>query len=133
MNQQAMLRKVRQMQQEMIKTQEEISNADFVQTAGGVVKVTLKGTKELVNVEILDGFEIESMIIDIMSLVLGLIGSSLICAHIYRFKENIKLSYIASLILIIAIAVLTSYYDVNPSHVDLFYDHQNHTYERVTE
>lgn len=60
MNQQAMLRKVRQMQQEMLKTQEEISNTDFSQTAGGVVKVTLKGTKELVSVEILDGFEIES-------------------------------------------------------------------------
>ena len=60
MNQQAMLRKVRQMQQEMLKTQEEISNADFTQTAGGVVKVTLKGTKELVSVEILEGFEIES-------------------------------------------------------------------------
>ena len=44
MNQQAMLRKVRQMQQEMLKTQEEISNTDFTQTAGGVVKVTLKGT-----------------------------------------------------------------------------------------
>ena len=60
MNQQAMLRKVRQMQQEMLKTQEEISNTDFTQTDGGVVKVTLKGTKELVSVEILDGFEIES-------------------------------------------------------------------------
>ncbi len=60
MNQQAMLRKVRQMQQEMLKTQEEISNTDFSQTAGGVVKVTLKGTKELVSVEILDDFEIES-------------------------------------------------------------------------
>lgn len=79
------------------------------------------------------GFEIESMIIDIMSLVIGLAISSLICAHIYRFKENIKFSYIASLILIIFIAITTSYYDVNPSHVDLFYDHQNHTYERVTE
>lgn len=60
MNQQAMLRKVRQMQQEMLKTQEEISNTDFVQSAGGVVKVTMKGTKEIVSVEILDGFEIES-------------------------------------------------------------------------
>ena len=79
------------------------------------------------------GFEIESMFVDISSLVIGLIASSFICAHIYRFKENIRFSYIASLLLIIGIAILTSYYDVNPSHVDLFYDHQNNTYDRVTE
>lgn len=60
MNQQAMIRKMRQMQKELEQTQEEIANTDFVQTAGGVVSVTLKGTKELVKVEILDGFEIES-------------------------------------------------------------------------
>lgn len=60
MNQQAMLRKMRQMQKEIQETQEEIANTDFVHTAGGVVSVTVKGTKELVKVEILDGFEIES-------------------------------------------------------------------------
>lgn len=60
MNQQAMLRKMRQMQRELQETQEEIANSDFTQTAGGVVSVTLKGTKELVKVEILEGFEIES-------------------------------------------------------------------------
>lgn len=60
MNQQAMLRKVRQMQQEMLKTQEEIGNSDFTASAGGVVTVTLKGTKELVKVEISEDFEVES-------------------------------------------------------------------------
>lgn len=60
MNQQAMLRKMRQMQKEFQETQDEIANSDFTQTAGGVVSVTLKGTKELVKVEILEGFEIES-------------------------------------------------------------------------
>lgn len=60
MNQQAMLRKVRQMQQEMLKTQEEISNSDFSASAGGVVTVTLKGTKELVKIEVSEDFEIES-------------------------------------------------------------------------
>ena len=60
MNQQAMLRKMRQMQKELQETQDEIANSDFTQTAGGVVSVTLKGTKELVKVEILEGFEIES-------------------------------------------------------------------------
>lgn len=60
MNQQTMLRKMRQMQKELQETQDEIANSDFTQTAGGVVSVTLKGTKELVKVEILEGFEIES-------------------------------------------------------------------------
>lgn len=60
MNQQAMLRKMRQMQKELQETQDEIANSDFTQTAGGVVSVTLKGTKELVKIEILEGFEIES-------------------------------------------------------------------------
>ena len=60
MNQQAMLRKVRQMQKEMEETQQEIFNTDFTQTAGGVVSVTMKGTKEITKVDILDGFEIES-------------------------------------------------------------------------
>ena len=60
MNQQAMLRKMRQMQKELQETQDEIANSDFTQTAGGVVSVTLKGTKELVKVEILEGIEIES-------------------------------------------------------------------------
>ena len=52
MNQQAMLRKMRQMQKELQETQDEIANSDFTQTAGGVVSVTLKGTKELVKIEI---------------------------------------------------------------------------------
>lgn len=60
MNQQAMIRKMRQMQKELQETQEEIANSDFIQTAGGVVTVTVKGTKEIVKVEIADDFEIES-------------------------------------------------------------------------
>ncbi len=60
MNQQAMLRKMRQMQKELQETQEEIANSDFVQTAGGVVTVTLKGTKEIVSIEIAEDFEVES-------------------------------------------------------------------------
>lgn len=60
MNQQAMLRKVRAMQQEMLKTQEEISLSDFTGSAGGVVTVTVKGTKELDKIVISENFEIES-------------------------------------------------------------------------
>lgn len=60
MNQQAMLRKMRQMQKELQETQEEIANTDFKQSAGGVVTVTIKGTKEIVSVEISEDFEAES-------------------------------------------------------------------------
>ncbi|MBR2890864.1 MAG: YbaB/EbfC family nucleoid-associated protein [Bacilli bacterium] len=60
MNQQAMLRKMRQMQKELQETQEEIANTDFKQSAGGVVTVTVKGTKEIVSVEISEDFEAES-------------------------------------------------------------------------
>ncbi len=59
MNQQAMLKKVRQMQKEMEETQQEICETLFTESAGGVVSVTMKGTKEIVKIEILDGFEAE--------------------------------------------------------------------------
>lgn len=57
MNQQAMLKKVRQMQKEMEETQQEICDSLFTESAGGVVTVTMKGTKEIVKVQIHDGFE----------------------------------------------------------------------------
>lgn len=60
MNQQAMIRKIQKMQKEMEDTQQEIFNTDFTSSAGGVVSVTMKGTKEITKVEILDGFEVES-------------------------------------------------------------------------
>ena len=60
MNQQAMLRKARQLQKEMEETQREIAETLFTETAGGVVTVVLNGTKELVEVKISDDFEVES-------------------------------------------------------------------------
>ncbi len=60
MNQQAMLRKARQLQKEMEETQREIAESLFQESAGGVVTVTLRGTKELVEVKISDDFEVES-------------------------------------------------------------------------
>ena len=50
MNQQAMLRKVRQMQQEMMRAQAEIEQTEFRESAGGVVTVVVMGTKELAQV-----------------------------------------------------------------------------------
>ena len=60
MNQQAMLRKVRQMQKEMEETQQEIWNTTFSGTSGGIVTVSMKGTKEIESVEIDANFEAES-------------------------------------------------------------------------
>jgi DNA-binding YbaB/EbfC family protein len=58
MNQQ-ILRKIKQMQQEMIDAQQEIEKTDFVASAGGVVTVTLKGNKQIQKVEIAKGFTID--------------------------------------------------------------------------
>ena len=60
MNQQAMLRKARQLQKEMEETQLEIANTLFTESAGGVVSVTLNGNRELKEVKIDEGFTIES-------------------------------------------------------------------------
>ena len=40
------MRKIRQMQQEILKAQEEVTNAEFTKSAGGVVEVTIKGSGE---------------------------------------------------------------------------------------
>lgn len=60
MNQQAMLKKARQLQKEMEETQREIAETIFTESAGGVVTVNVLGTKEIVSVKIADDFEVES-------------------------------------------------------------------------
>ena len=57
MNQQVILRKLQKMQKEMMDTQKEIDETVFTASAGGVVTVTVMGTKELVKVEIDKDFE----------------------------------------------------------------------------
>ena len=47
------------MKQEMEDTQKEINETEFKASAGGIVTVTVLGTKELINVEISSDFEIE--------------------------------------------------------------------------
>lgn len=48
-----MLKKIKKMQEDMVKAQQEINNATFYGTAGGgLVDVAVKGTKEVVNVKI---------------------------------------------------------------------------------
>lgn len=60
MNQQAMLKKLKKMQDEMVQTQQEIEQSLFKASAGGVVEVSVYGTKELESVRVTDDFEVES-------------------------------------------------------------------------
>lgn len=60
MNQQVMLRKLMKMKEEMEKTQEELNNTEFTASAGGIVTVTVMGTKELAEVKISEDFEATS-------------------------------------------------------------------------
>lgn len=60
MNQQALLKKIKKMQEEMVTAQEELDATSFYASSGGVVSVEVKGTKELVKVTIQDGFDVES-------------------------------------------------------------------------
>ena len=59
MNQQAMLRKIKKMQDEMMATQKEIEETVFSATSGGVVSVEVYGTKELKAIKIDESFEAE--------------------------------------------------------------------------
>jgi hypothetical protein len=59
MNQQALLKKVKKMQEEMMETQKQIEQTSFYASAGGVVSVEVKGTKELMKVTIEEGFVVE--------------------------------------------------------------------------
>ena len=64
MNMQAMLKQAQALQKDMMKAKEEIDNAEF-EGESSFVKVTLKGTKEVVKVEIkaesLDSDDIEAL------------------------------------------------------------------------
>ena len=60
MNQQVMMRRLMKMKQEMEATQEEIQETPFEASAGGIVTVTVMGTKEIAKIEIDDSFEVES-------------------------------------------------------------------------
>lgn len=60
MNQQAMMRKLMKMKQEMEETQKEIAESEYEVSSGGIVTVTALGTKELIKIEISEDFEAES-------------------------------------------------------------------------
>ena len=64
MNMQAMMKQVQALQKDMLKAKEEIDNTEF-SGESSLVKVTLKGTKEVIKVEIkaesLDADDIEAL------------------------------------------------------------------------
>ena len=65
MNMQAMMKQAQALQRDMLKAKEEVDNSEFVGESS-LVKVTIKGTKEVVKVEIdssesLDKDEIEML------------------------------------------------------------------------
>ena len=64
MNMQAMLKQAQALQKDMLKAKDEIDNTEFTGESS-FVKVTLKGTKEVVNVDIdaesLDSDDIEAL------------------------------------------------------------------------
>ncbi|MDD3381964.1 MAG: YbaB/EbfC family nucleoid-associated protein [Bacilli bacterium] len=60
MNQQAMLKKIKQMQKEMMDTQQEIENTVFEASVTGIVTVEVMGNKYLKKVIVEEGFELES-------------------------------------------------------------------------
>ncbi|MFA6626958.1 MAG: YbaB/EbfC family nucleoid-associated protein [Bacilli bacterium] len=59
MNQQALLKKIKKMQEDMVTTQQEIETTIFEGTAGGVISVEVWGTKEIKGVSIDESFTIE--------------------------------------------------------------------------
>lgn len=57
MNQQALMKKLKQLQDEMVETQREIEATLFTASAGGVVTIEMLGNKKLVKVDIDPSFE----------------------------------------------------------------------------
>lgn len=79
------------------------------------------------------GLNIESMAVDILSLAIGLIVSSIVSYRIYKYNKSLRLPGVISLIFILVLAIGVTYLDTNPQQTDLFYDHENKTNQRVTE
>ena len=59
MNQQVMMRKLMKMKQEMEETQEELQRTEFSASSGGIVTVTVLGSKELVGIKVSEDFDVE--------------------------------------------------------------------------
>lgn len=54
-----LIKKLQKLQKEMVEEQQALESTVFTANAGGVVKVEVYGTKELANIQIDEGFEVE--------------------------------------------------------------------------
>lgn len=78
-------------------------------------------------------FNLESMIIDIGALIIGIIASNIMAYNIYiRSKRNI-LSPAVSLVLLVAFSVMFTSFTITPPTNEFFYDKNNNTYQIVYE
>ncbi|MDD3999404.1 MAG: YbaB/EbfC family nucleoid-associated protein [Bacilli bacterium] len=82
----SLLNKVKKMQDDMVATQQEIEATSFYASSGGVVDVEVKGTKDLVKVNINESFEIES------KEDLEMLGEMIIAACNQAYKEIEKVT-----------------------------------------
>ena len=71
--------------------------------------------------------------LDILSFILGIFISSLICKRFYKYEKFKALPSAFSLVFTFLLIMSLVYFDVNPAKVDLFYDNENQTYEQVLE
>lgn len=72
-----------------------------------------------------------SMGLDLLSFILGLFVSSLICKRYYKNEKFKSIPTVLSLTFTFMLIISLVYFDVNPAKVDLFYDNENKTYEKV--
>ena len=77
------------------------------------------------------GLKIKSMVLDILSLFVGLFISSVICVRIYKYNTLRLIPKSLSVIMIALLLFTFMYFDNNPVEVNLFYDESNHTYYDV--
>ncbi len=78
-------------------------------------------------------FHLESMIIDIISLFVGICLGNWFAYLIYKKKNAIYLSPSISLIAIIGIVIIFTSWTIKPPREDFFYDKENQTYQEVFE
>lgn len=67
-------------------------------------------------------FGIESLFLDILSLVLGVIVSQLLAVHIYKYSHPSRFIFYVSISLIIIMACSFIYFTFNPPHIPMFLD-----------
>lgn len=77
------------------------------------------------------GFNIKSMFLDILSLFIGLVSSSILCIKLEISSINFQIPYYISLIVLIVIFGLLVYFNYYPLEINFFFDKENNTYNPV--